>query len=217
MRSILSLLFMLLANIVSAQQQFRHLTVNDGLQNNQIRQIVELPNGQVLVMTEDVFSLFNGRNFVQQVCNMDSVFPLPSFGGHSHIWQGDTLLWIKDFHSLYIYDVREKQFRYDYEEMLRDNRDVSRFIQEDGDSMVMSKVDELAPLRPFVDSLTIGTPLENNWLQTYMRDRQGGQWFGLRDNGIVYSPPSRPMARMVVPVENDAGRAVLYPLCKKRV
>ena len=206
MRSILSLLFVLLANIVSAQQQFRHLTVNDGLQNNQIRQIVELPNGQVLVMTEDVFSLFNGRNFVQQVCNMDSVFPLPSFGGHSHIWQGDTLLWIKDFHSLYIYDVREKQFRYDYEEMLRDNRNVSRFIQEDGDSMVMSKVDELAPLRPFVDSLTIGTPLENNWLQTYMRDRQGGQWFGLRDNGIVYSPPSRPMARMVVPVENDAIR-----------
>lgn len=207
MRNLFSWLLVLSVCVASAQQHhFRHLTVKDGLQNNQIRQIVELPNGQVLVMTEDVFSLYNGRNFVQQVCNMDSVYTLPSFGGHSHVWQGDTLLWIKDFHSLYIYDVRDMRFRYDYKEMLENNRVVKPFIEENGDSMVMSKVAELGNLRPFVDSLTVGTSLENNWLQTYMCDRQGGRWYGLRDNGIIYCPPSRPMASVVTPVKDDVIR-----------
>lgn len=209
MRSLFLLLLLSIAPIAYTQPKFKHLTVNDGLQNNQIRQIVEMPNGQILVMTEDVFSLFNGRNFVQQVCNMDSVFPLPAFGGHSHMWQGDTLLWFKDFHSLYMYDVHNKRFRYDYERMMENNSYVERFITEDGDSMVKAKVKELNPLRPFVDSLTVNTAVENQWLQTHLSDRQGGQWFGLRDNGILYCPPPRPMARIITPIENDIIRRII--------
>jgi len=209
MRSLFLLLLLSIAPIAYTQPKFKHLTVNDGLQNNQIRQIVEMPNGQILVMTEDVFSLFNGRNFVQQVCNMDSVFPLPAFGGHSHMWQGDTLLWFKDFHSLYMYDVHNKRFRYDYERMMENNSNVERFITEDGDSMVKAKVKELNPLRPFVDSLTVNTAVENQWLQAHLSDRQGGQWFGLRDNGILYCPPPRPMARIITPIENDIIRRII--------
>lgn len=200
------LLFLLLLThlVANAQHAFKHLTVNDGLQNNQIRQIVEMPNGQIFVMTEDVFSLFNGRNFVQQVCNMDSVRPLPSFGGHSHQWQGDTLLWLKDFHSLYMYDVRSKRFRYDC--MMESNPVVSRFVTEKGDSMVQAKVKELDHLRTFVDTLTANTTIENNWLQAYLRDRQGGQWFGLRENGILYYPPARPQAHVITPADDVIRR-----------
>lgn len=205
MKSILTLLSLLFVLGASAQQTSRHLTVNDGLHNNQVRQIIELPNGQILVMTEDVFSLFNGRAFVQQPCNMDSVFTLPSFGGHSHIWQGDSLLWIKDFHSLYLYDVRKQHFRYDYRKMMG-NSYVDRFIAEDGDSLVASKVAGLDPLRPLADSLTVNTELEGEWLQAYLRDRQGGQWFGFRDNGILYLPPARPAARTITPADDEIRR-----------
>lgn len=210
MKGILLLLLLLTTmSSANAQQIFKHLTVNDGLQNNQIRQIVEMPNGQILVMTEDVFSLYNGLYFVEQICNMDSVYPLPSFGGHSHIWQGDSLLWFKDFHSLYMYDVRKRRFRYDYDKLMANNNRVNQFITENGDSMVMSKVKELEPLRAFVDSLSSKTSFKSDWLQTYLCDRQGGKWFGLRNNGILYLPPSRPKTQIIDPIDNDVIRRTM--------
>ena len=71
---------------VQASTWQRLFTTVDGLQSNQGRQIVELPNGQMRGATGGAFSLYNGREFVGQSCNLDSVFTLPVFGGHSCFW-----------------------------------------------------------------------------------------------------------------------------------
>ena len=65
------------------QTGLKHLTVANGLHSNQVRQIIELPNGQMLAVTEGMFNLYDGRAFRPCVCNLDSVYNLPSFGGHS--------------------------------------------------------------------------------------------------------------------------------------
>lgn len=183
----------------------KHFTTADGLQNNQVRQIVELPNGQILVATEGVFSLYNGREFVEQPCNLDRVYPLPAAGGHSHLWQGDSMLWLKDFHSLYLYDAQARCFRYDYAERIK-QQPVKRFIHEAGDSLTKAHVEALNPLRLSFDSLVANTPLHGEWLQAYIRDRQGGEWYGTQSGGLLYLSPPRAVARVVQPQTDDAVR-----------
>ena len=192
-----------MTNLPAAEPTVRRLTVADGLLNNQVRQVVELPNGQIFVATEGMFSLYNGREFRPVECRRDSLLALPQFGCHSHLWQGDSLLWLKDFHSLYLFDTRQRRFRYDYTERLKEHA-VARFVEENGDSVTKVHVEQLAPLRPLYDSLTAGTLIQGEWLQSYCRDRQGGQWWGVQNGGLLYLRPRRPMA-CLIPTERGDG------------
>ena len=157
---------------VQASTWQRLFTTVDGLQSNQVRQIVELPNGQMLVATEGAFSLYNGREFVGQSCNLDSVFTLPVFGGHSCLWQGESLLWLKDFYSLYLYDARMRRFRYDYGDRMSQPQ-IEMFVHEKGDSLTRAHVQALDGLRSRFASLVEGIPIKDEWLQAYAHDRQG--------------------------------------------
>ncbi|MBQ4029111.1 MAG: hypothetical protein II624_08095, partial [Prevotella sp.] len=177
-----------------AQPRYKLLTTTNGLQNNQVRQIVELPNGQILVATEGMFSLYNGREFVEQPCDLDSVFSLPMFGSHSFLWQGDSLLWLKDFYSLYLYDAKARKFRYDYQGRTND-RLIKAFIHENGDSITKVHFQSIEPHLSTFDSLTAGTSLHNELLQAYIQDRQGGEWFGMQSGGLLYVSPRHPNAQ----------------------
>ena len=209
MRLVVCILFLLFYVGLYASQAYRHMTVADGLHNNEVRQIIELPNGQVFVATEGAFCMFNGHEFVSQSCNLDSVYSLLSFGGHNYLVDGDSLLWLKDFYSLYIYDLRKGRFRYDYTHHLH-RQALKRFVSERGDSLVKANVDKLNPVRIVVDSLLSFTPFSGEWMQAYMKDRQGGMWIGLQNNGIVYVGPSKFVARNAVPVESEDLRKVMW-------
>ncbi len=179
----------------------RLFSVSDGLPTNQIRQIVQLPNRQMLVVTESGTSIFDGKEFITQPCNLDSVMPLPAFGAFSHLWQGDSLLWLKDFYSLYIYDVRSKTFRYDYANRVG-APEISHFIAENGDSLTHAIIDQNDSLRGHFEKLVEGTDLYHSWMQTACFDHQGGLWMGTRQNGILYQRPAQPMAK-VTKLAND--------------
>lgn len=198
----------------------RNYTVSDGLPTNQIQQIIQLPNRQMLVATEGGVCLFNGKMFVEQPCNLDSVMPLPHFGGDGHLWQGDSILWLKDFYSLYIYNVRERKFQYDYEPRVG-AAEVRHFVSENGDSLITATIRRNDRLRLHFDSIVRGTPLEGAWMQTVCRDRQGGLWMGTRQQGILYERPPHPMATLVqlpdgdVPLklaEADSGKLIVGAL-----
>ncbi len=188
----LTIILLLLCPIgLLAQKQFKRLTVADGLLNNQICQLVELPNGQIIVGTEGMFNLYNGYEFIPQECNLDSLYSLPAFGYHSYLWQGDSILWLKDFYRLYLYDARIRSFRYDYRHRITDKQ-IQHFINERGDSLTKTIIMRLDDKRPLLDSLTNGTSLQGQWLTAYLHDRQGGQWFGMQNAGILYLPPKQP-------------------------
>ncbi len=178
----------LYATMFYAQPRMRHLTVSDGLPNNEVRQILELPNGQLLVATEGYFSLYTGDRFVAVKCDLDSVQHLPAFGGHSFLWQGDSLLWIKDYYHLYLFDTRCRSFRYDYQRHAT-TRILDDFIGENSDTLAERHRRILAPYVQQLRSITAAADYAAESLQTYAQDRQGGKWFGLRDAGILYLPP----------------------------
>lgn len=206
-RHFLLLCTILCASFVSASLAPRRLTVADGLPNNQVRQIIELPNRQMLVGTEGTFCLFNGRRFVPLECNLDSICPLPAFGGEDHLWQGDSLLWLKDFYSLYLFDTRTRKFRYDYGAH-PPTPSLQRFINEPSDSIAQRKHDYLYEHAALMDSLRRRCNLQEDFIMAYCRDHQGGQWFGLQSSGILYQPPARADVR-VIAIDGDTPRRMV--------
>lgn len=201
MKKIFAILLSLCSVLTYANGNARLFTVSDGLPTNQIRQIVQLPNLQMLVVTECGTSLFDGKEFITQPCNLDSVMPLPKFGAFGYLWQGDSLLWLKDFYSLYIFDARNKTFRYDYAQRIQ-NPEILRFIGENGDSLTHAIINQNDSLREYFEKLVEGTDLEGSWMQTVCRDHQGGLWMGTRQGGILYERPPHPMAT-VSQLQND--------------
>ena len=92
----------------------RQWTVADGLHTGEVHQIVELPHGQMLVNCEGVFCLSNGRGFLTVPCDYGRAYHLPLFSlGYGQQWQGDSLLWLRDFYRVYLFDARTRSFRYD--------------------------------------------------------------------------------------------------------
>ena len=169
-----------MACLLQAGAQVRHYTASDGLSSGTVWQIVELPNGQLLTAGDGVFQLFNGKNFVPVPCSMSRCMRLPSFGiGYSHRWQGDSLLWLRDFYNVYLFDVRRRAFRYDY-----------RGHTGSMKSFVNGKVgQETAPgadcVRLIKSHGITGQPT------VACRDRQGGWWIGVQEQGIYYFAPHR--------------------------
>lgn len=192
---ILSLLYLSVLLHAVAQLGVHRYTVAHGLLNNQVSQIIELPNGQLLVATEGAFNLFDGRQFVLQQCRLDSLYKLPAFGTDSHFWQGDSLLWLKDYYWLYLYDVRRRCFRYDYHSRVHAAA-VKRFIHEDPDSVKHLRARQFLLQLPHLDSV-LGNRHQVPPITAYLRDRQGGQWYGLQNQGLVYLSPHRPSVRTV--------------------
>lgn len=161
--------------------QTRQWTVADGLPSDEIRQIIELPNGQMLVGCEGNYSLTAGERFYSVDCNRRHTIPLDTFSTrYAHLWQGDSLLWLHDLYRVYLFDIRTRTFRNDIVERAR-NPFVADFMA--GRSGFELVADELWPA---IDSLGL-----HSQCMTAIRDRQGGLWIGTRDRGIVYKSPRR--------------------------
>ena len=57
----------------------RHWTTANGLPTDEVQQIVELPNGQMLVNCEGVFCLSNGAGFNTIACDHNSTYALTTY------------------------------------------------------------------------------------------------------------------------------------------
>ncbi len=115
----LFLLTTCLSLLLTARALSKQWTVTDGLSTGEVHQIVELPNGQMLVNCEGVFCLSNGIGFQPIPCDYYRSYRLPHYGdGYGQLWQGDSLLWLRDFYRIYLFDARTRTFRYDINQRL---------------------------------------------------------------------------------------------------
>lgn len=115
-RILVSCLTLLLWTVSLAQPQMRHWMVADGLPTGEVRQIIALPNRQMLVNCEGVFCISSGAGFSVVPCDRRKTFQLEHFldsVGYGYQWQGDSLLWLRDFYRIYLFDIRTRAFCYD--------------------------------------------------------------------------------------------------------
>ena len=159
--------------------EVRHWTVADGLPTGEVQQIIELPNGQMLVNCEGVFCLSNGRGF--EALHYDRNYSRRRYAfskGYGHLWQSDSLLWLRDFYRIYLFDARSRGF-VPIADAVTEIADIQAFIRGEVGAEAMTD-----DLREVVDSLNLS---RNATVAT--RDRQGGVWIGSWQNGLFYLPP----------------------------
>lgn len=172
--------------------EHRHWTVDEGLPTGEVQQIVELPNGQMLVNCEGVFCLSDGAGFQVVDCKIGRCYELPHYGNrYGYLWQGDSLLWLRDFYRIYLFDARKQVFRYDLKERIKDGR-LRQFATSDLGMLTLT-VDQ----QQKIDSLGL-LPI----FSTVAKDRQGGLWIGTRNNGIYYLSP-REIAMRVLATDDE--------------
>ena len=174
-----TLLWSFFISIACASGQ-RHWTVADGLPTGEVQQIVELPNGQMLVNCEGVFCIANGHSFDVVPCDQRLAYRLTQYANsYGQFWQGDSLLWLRDFYRIYLFDASRRIFISDIDAHLSDG-----ILQQ----ITSDAVDTPSPTAgqfQIIDSIRVGD------ITVAATDRQGGLWIGTRANGIVYQPPHR--------------------------
>ncbi len=113
--------------LATATAQTRQWQTSDGLPTDEVRQIVPLPNHQMLINCEGVFCISDGEGFVPVRCDRRKTYRMGHYAedGYAQQWQGDSLLWLRDYYCLYLFDVRTMSFRYDIKGRLRS---LSRFV-----------------------------------------------------------------------------------------
>lgn len=163
----------------------KHWTVADGLPTGEVQQIVELPNGQMLVNCEGVFCLSDGNGFIPVPCKRNNTYRLKRYcdNGYGYLWQGDSLLWLRDFYRIYLFDARTRSFRYDIASRLADKRTGSKHIAEFAGGKLLSSMS--------VDKILAKSDIQELHFQTTCAaiDRQGGVWMGTLTDGIFYHSP----------------------------
>ena len=163
-------------------------TVADGLPTGEVKQIVALPNHQMLINCEGVFCLSNGRSFSPVACNHSRAYPMKRFAiRYHHLWQGDSLLWLRDLYKVYLFDNRSGTFRYDIAPRIRRSPTLRKFANGE-----LNPKPVPARFQLMLDSLGLGYGI--NCATT---DWQGGSWIGTTQDGIVYISPRPSTVRVI--------------------
>ncbi len=112
-KHLLSLLVgLLIAFTVQADEfVFTPIHVSHGLSDNQVRSILQLPDGRMVFTTSGNLNLYDGARFTYIHRLPEHVYPLNKYDGYYHIYQSDdSLLWVKDWHKLMCVDLRKEKY-----------------------------------------------------------------------------------------------------------
>jgi len=158
----------------------RNWTAANGLPTGEVRQIVELRNGQMLMNCEGVFCISNGSSFDVVSCNPNQAYRLKRYvNSYGQLWQGDSLLWLRDFYRIYLFDAHQRIFLSNINSYLSD-KILKHLVSAAVDTPPVTEEQQRMIDSIHVRDVTVATT-----------DRQGGLWIGTRANGIVYMPPHR--------------------------
>ena len=103
MRKCLFLIFFLCIHGIRAQDvdgvlpRFEQISEADGLNSNGIRHILQLPDGRMVVTTNECFNVLNGKDVKQYSLAEVPSHPLSNYHGSYHVYvDGKSRLWLKD-------------------------------------------------------------------------------------------------------------------------
>ena len=92
---------------------FTSINTSQGLSDNQIRYILQLPDGRMVFTTSGSINLYDGTRFtaLHHNTSRDDAYPLKRYKGFYHLYlSNDSLLWIKDYQRLMCIDLRKEQY-----------------------------------------------------------------------------------------------------------
>lgn len=112
-RWLLTLVFLLaIHSLVSAQkagteEYFYTLNTQHGLSDNNILQMMQLPNGKMVVKTQRGINLYDDSHFRFLPLNINEAQELSGYRGQTHLYvDGKNRLWVKDYQTVYAISLR---------------------------------------------------------------------------------------------------------------
>lgn len=90
---------------------FTPINVSHGLSDNQIRYILQLPDGRMVFTTSGNVNMYDGAHFTYLHRSPAHTYSLSEYKGFYHIYlDGDSLLWIKDTNKLMCVDLQQEHY-----------------------------------------------------------------------------------------------------------
>ena len=90
---------------------FTSIDTSHGLSDNQIRYILQLPDGRMVFATTQNVNLYDGANFTSLQPTPEYIYPLKQYKGFYHVYlSGDSLLWIKDYQRLMCINLHNERY-----------------------------------------------------------------------------------------------------------
>lgn len=112
---------LLFGNCVCAQQfnAYTPIESSNGLSENNVRGIAQLPDGRMVIMTEGMINLYNGSSFQYIHLNDEKIYPLPGYSGFHHTYVDNSgRFWIKRTGQLMLVDMVKERYEEHPEKIL---------------------------------------------------------------------------------------------------
>jgi len=113
MKNALLLVLLIASFRLTAQDNyvFSPINSNDGLSDNRVRNISQLPDGRMVIITEGLVNLYDGARFRYIHYDDRKAYRLANYTGWHHTYiDGDKRMWVKNHKKLFIFDLRKELF-----------------------------------------------------------------------------------------------------------
>ena len=97
----------------AAQEHYVFSPINssNGLSDNRVRSICQLPDDRMIIVTEGLINIYDGANFRYIHYDDRKAYPLKDYSGWHRVYiDNDQRLWVKNQHRLLIFDIRKELF-----------------------------------------------------------------------------------------------------------
>jgi len=122
MKFLAFIVLLLIAGGLKAQPSFvfTPVTSENGLLENRVRNLNQLTDGRMVVITEGMINLYNGSYFQNIHINEEKIIPLRGYTGFHHSYiDSENRLWVKNFGRLMLVDLNMERFDDAPEKVLR--------------------------------------------------------------------------------------------------
>lgn len=111
MKHIITIFFIFLSLPAIAEKYcvFTPIKGTEGLGGNRVRNITQLPDGRMMIITEGLLNLYDGTDFNYLHYNQKHFCPLSAYSGFHHEYiDSHGYMWIKNQYQLMVVDIKHE-------------------------------------------------------------------------------------------------------------
>lgn len=113
MKNVLLVTLLLISACAAAQENYVFSPINSshGLSDNRVRNITQLPDGRMAVITEGLVNIYDGANFRYIHYDDRKAYFLKDYSAWHRVYIDNSKhLWLKVQHKLFLFDLNTEQF-----------------------------------------------------------------------------------------------------------
>ncbi|WP_321436463.1 ATP-binding protein [uncultured Bacteroides sp.] len=121
MKHIIALCLVLFCSYIVQAQEYFSINTDDGLSENNVRNITQLPDGRMVITTNGLINIYNGTNFSYMHFKESDIYPLKSYDGFHHSYLDESgRMWLKISHGLILIDFQKDKVESNLNKVLKE-------------------------------------------------------------------------------------------------